>query len=232
MLMGVCEWMRRRLRDGIVVYRRHVSGRGPLRAVRCSFGATESCSTYGLRVATTPGRTLRDSIAKIRARLRRCHDCSVYVARDGALRWGADFDDLERVDDRAQRAEELPRTRGALLRAAIALARRRGRPVVQRLRVQLRRLRLPPDARERLPLRSADAHLRARAIATTLRVALGVVIALVVASMSWVLAAAVAMALSIRAVAARRSTGRRFAAQARLDAFEVPHAPLWRTPPG
>ncbi len=224
MLRGPSRWVRSRLTDAIVAYRRHVSGRGPLRAVRCSFAATESCSAYGLRIATTPGRSLRETVARIRGRLRRCHDSCVYVTGEGALRWGADFDDLATVDARARAAEELPRTRGALLRAAIAVARHRGGPALQRLHAQLRRLHLPREATERLPLRNGDAYVRARGVGVMTRLALGFALALALAWASWSVAAALATAVLVWATLAWRRAGLRFARQARLAAFEVPHA--------
>src|SRR5690606_12105857 len=69
----------------IVFYRRWLSGRGPLRKVRCSFAPDESCSAYGLRVAreTCSART---AIARIARRLRRCRDA--WLVTDGrTLSW-------------------------------------------------------------------------------------------------------------------------------------------------
>jgi putative component of membrane protein insertase Oxa1/YidC/SpoIIIJ protein YidD len=56
----------------ILAYRRWLSGRGPLRGVRCSF-PEESCSTFGLR-ATSEAPTARAAIGRIARRLRRCRD--------------------------------------------------------------------------------------------------------------------------------------------------------------
>ena len=69
----------------IVAYRRWLSGRGPLRDVRCSFALEESCSAYGLRIARTASGA-REAIGRIRRRLRRCRDAC--LLRDGRrLAW-------------------------------------------------------------------------------------------------------------------------------------------------
>jgi putative component of membrane protein insertase Oxa1/YidC/SpoIIIJ protein YidD len=57
----------------ILAYRRWLSGRGPLRSVRCSFAQGESCSAYGLR-ATAEAATAREAIGRILRRLGRCRD--------------------------------------------------------------------------------------------------------------------------------------------------------------
>ncbi len=57
----------------ILAYRRWLSGRGPLRSVRCSFAGVESCSAYGLR-ATAEAGTARGAIGRILRRLGRCRD--------------------------------------------------------------------------------------------------------------------------------------------------------------
>jgi putative component of membrane protein insertase Oxa1/YidC/SpoIIIJ protein YidD len=81
-------------------YRRWVSGRGPLRRVRCTFdhgdhGGGESCSAFGLRAALeAPGA--RVAWGRIRRRIHRCGETSLFAldAPDGtrALGWGADHD--------------------------------------------------------------------------------------------------------------------------------------------
>ena len=66
MILRVLAWL-------ILAYRRWLSGRGPLRAVRCSFAHGESCSAYGLR-ATAEAATAREAIGRILRRLGRCRD--------------------------------------------------------------------------------------------------------------------------------------------------------------
>ena len=74
----------------IVVYRRWLAGRGPLRNVRCSFALEDSCSTFGLRSAQT-ATSWRQAIARIARRLRRCREAC--LVRDGrSLRWGTIHD--------------------------------------------------------------------------------------------------------------------------------------------
>jgi putative component of membrane protein insertase Oxa1/YidC/SpoIIIJ protein YidD len=85
----------RALVTGIRAYRRWVSGRGPLRRVRCTFHDSESCSAFGLRAAReAPGA--RVAWGRIRRRIRRCADASLFAldAPDAtrALGWGADHD--------------------------------------------------------------------------------------------------------------------------------------------
>ncbi|HUQ01479.1 MAG TPA: hypothetical protein VM261_03240 [Kofleriaceae bacterium] len=87
-------------------YRRWISGRGPLRRVRCTFdhrasdrddGAAtgESCSAFGLRAAME-SPSARVAWGRIRRRIQRCGEISLFAldAPDGtrALGWGADHD--------------------------------------------------------------------------------------------------------------------------------------------
>jgi putative component of membrane protein insertase Oxa1/YidC/SpoIIIJ protein YidD len=65
-VLRVLSWL-------ILAYRRWLSGRGPLRGVRCSFAAEESCSAFGLR-ATREAPTARAALARIVRRLGRCRD--------------------------------------------------------------------------------------------------------------------------------------------------------------
>lgn len=75
--------IRRLLVGAILLYRRFVSGR--LAGVRCSFSADETCSAFGLRIARTAS-SVRDAIARIVRRLRRCGDAC--LAADGTqLGW-------------------------------------------------------------------------------------------------------------------------------------------------
>ena len=74
----------------ITLYRRWLSGRGPLRRVQCSFAAEESCSAYGLRVAHE-AHTARAAIGRIARRLRRCREAC--LVRDGrTLTWATIHD--------------------------------------------------------------------------------------------------------------------------------------------
>ncbi len=71
-------------------YRRWISGRGPLRRVRCSFAPDESCSAYGLRI-TREAPTTAIAIGRIRRRLRRCREACL-VADGRALSWSGCHD--------------------------------------------------------------------------------------------------------------------------------------------
>lgn len=105
----------------IVLYRALLSGRGPLRRVRCSFHGTESCSAYGLRRAREARGVLR-AVGDIRRRLRRCREVAVY--RDGrALAWGEALDACPGALDGALRAAgELPASRALVLRTRAVVA--------------------------------------------------------------------------------------------------------------
>jgi len=126
----------------IRLYRRRLSGRGPLRRVACSFHHGESCSAYGLRVASERGAW--DALGLITARLRRCRRLAVYTlarpanahahahAHAGArgLGWGdglalapADLAaELHAADERADSA-------AVAWHARLAVARWRGEPL-------------------------------------------------------------------------------------------------------
>jgi putative component of membrane protein insertase Oxa1/YidC/SpoIIIJ protein YidD len=78
LILRVLTWL-------IVTYRRWLSGRGPLREVRCSFAREESCSAYGLRIARAASGA-REAIGRVRRRLRRCREAC--LLRDGGtLAW-------------------------------------------------------------------------------------------------------------------------------------------------
>lgn len=85
--------MRTLLILGVRGYRRFLSGRGPLARVRCSFARSESCSAYGLRVATESQGTM-EALRLIRQRLSRCGSASLYRSRDD-LAFGELYDDLD-----------------------------------------------------------------------------------------------------------------------------------------
>ncbi|MBA3453688.1 MAG: membrane protein insertion efficiency factor YidD [Deltaproteobacteria bacterium] len=69
----------------IAFYRHWLSGRGPLRDVRCSFAPHESCSAFGMRM-THDAPSARAAIGRIARRIRRCRDACLIT--DGhALSW-------------------------------------------------------------------------------------------------------------------------------------------------
>ena len=87
--------VRRALVAGIRGYRQWLSGRGPMRAVRCTFHDGESCSAFGLRAARE-APSVRIALGRIRRRIRRCGEVSLFAldAPGGtrALGWGADHE--------------------------------------------------------------------------------------------------------------------------------------------
>jgi putative component of membrane protein insertase Oxa1/YidC/SpoIIIJ protein YidD len=79
------------LREVIRFYRRRLSGRGPFARVRCTFSGLESCSAFAERVvAETPSTLL--AVRRIRRRLARCRDLSLYCLPGGRLGWGSGYD--------------------------------------------------------------------------------------------------------------------------------------------
>lgn len=90
--------LRKLLIAAIRFYRRRLAGRGLLRAVRCTFEQCESCSAYGERMIREAPSALV-ALARIRRRLRRCRQLSLYRLPDGGLGWGDAYDGL--LDDRA-----------------------------------------------------------------------------------------------------------------------------------
>jgi len=127
-ILRVLAWL-------ILAYRRWLSGRGPLRKVRCSFAHAESCSAYGLR-ATAEAATAREAIGRIMRRLGRCRDAC--LLGDGrTLSWAALHDrpideiaaELRRDGEREPAIARMLGTRRAVaiwrgeLAAARALAR-------------------------------------------------------------------------------------------------------------
>ncbi len=83
--------LRRVLLAGIRFYRRHLSGRGPFRRVRCTFAGLESCSAFDERIVQeTPSAWT--AMRCIFRRLRRCRRLSLYQLKDGKLGWGSDYD--------------------------------------------------------------------------------------------------------------------------------------------
>ena len=121
---------------GIALYRRWLSGRGPLRRVACTFEHTETCSAHGLRVALG-SRSLPRALASIRGRLERCRTASLYRI-DGHVISGRFYDEHETasgLDEALAAAGESTETRAALVRAWAATRRARGLRATDALRV-------------------------------------------------------------------------------------------------
>jgi len=109
---------RRALPGAIALYRAHLSGRGPLRRVRCTFERTESCSAYGLRISQDVA--IVGSLALIARRLRRCGCLSLHRDRDrGFWLWNVEHEAqrADELDADLVRSRELASTRAAVLRA-------------------------------------------------------------------------------------------------------------------
>ena len=117
LILRVLAWL-------IVVYRRWLSGRGPLRRVQCSFAREESCSAYGLRIARSSPNA-RHALGRIARRLRRCREAC--LVRDGrSLRWATIHDRPpgELVDEMRRDSEtELAVARMLVTRRAVAIHR-------------------------------------------------------------------------------------------------------------
>lgn len=107
-------------------YRRFLSGRGPLRAITCTFGKTESCSAYALRVVKD-ARNVPEAVRLIRARLCRCRQASLYRFADG-WGWGDIYDNHQNgsLYVALKNAKEAPSTIGSVLWTAALAARHRG----------------------------------------------------------------------------------------------------------
>ena len=108
----------------IRLYRRHCSGRGPLRRLTCTFCGSESCSAYALRVAEDVATSLPEAVRLIHGRLRRCRQASLYRLPDG-FGWGECFDDDD-LEANVLEAHELPGTVALILRSAALVAQQRG----------------------------------------------------------------------------------------------------------
>lgn len=115
------------LRAWIRLYRRRLRSRGPFRNVRCSFENAESCSSYGLRIASEPGSSWR-AVRLIRARLKRCRHASLYRTQRH-LMWGRLYDDHpepEALREALQRAGEREDSIAMVLLSAAWTARYTG----------------------------------------------------------------------------------------------------------
>jgi putative component of membrane protein insertase Oxa1/YidC/SpoIIIJ protein YidD len=111
----------------IALYRAHLSGRGPLARVRCTFERTESCSAYGLRVAREASLVRAASL--VAKRIRHCGCLSVYRDRDrDAWLWHPvhEAKAAQEIDAELEVALELPATRAAVLRANALVGRELG----------------------------------------------------------------------------------------------------------
>jgi putative component of membrane protein insertase Oxa1/YidC/SpoIIIJ protein YidD len=119
-------------------YRRHLSGRGPLRRVRCTFAGLESCSAYGERIVQeTPSAWM--AMRRILRRLRRCRHLSLYHLKDGKFGWGCDYDvalggvcveeAARRMDSALAADGEGTRVRTSVVRATLLVATAVGQTV-------------------------------------------------------------------------------------------------------
>jgi putative component of membrane protein insertase Oxa1/YidC/SpoIIIJ protein YidD len=215
--------LRRLLAAAIGLYRRHLSGRGSFRGVRCTFEQCESCSEYGERMVREAPSALT-ALARIRRRLRRCRQLSLYRLSDSGLGWGSGYDGL--MDDEPDRAlqdidamlaedAEEAHVRQAVGRAAAEVMISAG----------TRRRRIPGRPGEpRLLLRDAGAAKRALACRVRLRLAAAVLLATCGASF-WVggfMAPALPLVFGAGVVAAFTMPSRRL--RSRLERMEVFHA--------
>lgn len=150
----------RALVAAISAYQRHLSGRGPLRSVTCTFASTESCSAHGLRMAQTAPSVIAALKAMV-GRLGRCRRASLYRLQGGnEVVWDELYDDLDADRFSSTLNDELPETRAALVWAARIVADRCG--AAHRLRRDLADLaKRPPRSDQLLTIRS-DTVLRQR----------------------------------------------------------------------
>lgn len=204
--------MQRALAAAIRGYRRWLSGRGPLARVRCSFHASESCSAFGLRAATSAPSTWQ-AVGRIRRRLRRCRDVSLYAlpGEHGrhVLGWGADHDrDLDELRAELARDDESPAARALILTARELVARWRSDPR-ELAALHPHRHGLPPSA---VALRAPPPPRRVRVAPLAVILALLVALALVA---PWAAVAALVLTagLAWRSRRARLSLRRRLRAQ-------------------
>lgn len=180
----------------IRLYRRRISGRGPLRRVRCTFHHCESCSAYGLRVAQQ-APSVWVAVRLLRRRLRRCGSAALYRNERGWL-WGELYDDVDDAEELVallRSEQELPQTREAVLRAAVQVAAARGdRAACRRLERHLG----PEPAR--LVVRRASVMQRTLQRRAVARVVLCLVPALALPWLPWWLAVPIAAVLAVIAV--------------------------------
>lgn len=131
----------------ILFYRRWISGRGPMRRVRCTFHHGETCSAFGLRAARE-APSFRVAWGRIRRRTRRCRNASIYDCSPPggprALGWGSDHDrPLDELLAELSADDERPEARATVLAARLAVARFRG-DLIDLAQVAPHRALLPP----------------------------------------------------------------------------------------
>jgi putative component of membrane protein insertase Oxa1/YidC/SpoIIIJ protein YidD len=124
------------LRGVVRIYRRFISGRGPLARIRCSF-PEETCSAFGLR-ALDEAPSTRAAIARIARRMRRCRDACLIVG-PGAVSWTALHDQppaeiVAELTADGERADAIARILAvrravAILRGDVAAAGECGAPL-------------------------------------------------------------------------------------------------------
>ncbi|GAB4515849.1 MAG: hypothetical protein Tsb0020_34510 [Haliangiales bacterium] len=225
---GLMRWL---LVAAIRGYRRWLSGRGPLRAVRCSFERSESCSAYGLRVARDSPSALA-AARQIRARIRRCGQASLYRV-DGALTWGDIYDRApDALFDALARARELPVTQAAVMRARAQVAGASGHDADRARALSLAQAAqsaAPSAPRAQVVVRSQrglERTLRRQRNARLLR-AMTPLCALV-ALTGWLslLPALLALALAVRAVRAHARAHQRIDRIIAARAFSATSGPL------
>lgn len=207
----------------ILGYRRWLSGRGPLRQVRCTFHHSESCSAFGLRAARE-APDVRAAVARIRRRLRRCREASTFMLQlpggGRALGWGRDHErPLDELVTELVEDAELPAARATVLSARGAVARWRGDVLdVVALAPHLRALPSAKLVVRRPPSRSQVARR------LLLRFALGAALVGAVALFVAPVALGLAAALTLGVAAAGRGylvRGQRLRAQARAAALRA-----------
>jgi putative component of membrane protein insertase Oxa1/YidC/SpoIIIJ protein YidD len=141
------------LLGAIWIYRRFLSGKGPLARVACTFRGTESCSTFGLR-AVRESRSVGRAIERIAARLRSCGDASLFVTPDRTLTWGRAYDeDPIALDAKLAARGESPETRAQIFEGHAIVAARSGD--AERAKMCRRRARELAAGRPHLALRRA-----------------------------------------------------------------------------
>lgn len=239
----------RALTWALTIYRARLSGRGPLRRVRCTFEHTETCGAYGLRVSRN--LAVRASVALIARRIGRCGALSLYRDRErDAWLWHEQHEalDAEALDADLERSRELGSTRAAVLRANALVGRelgdaRRVAACRQRL-AALPVTRAPGAPAEQLLVRDARGWFRKASRRRRARLALALLCALIAGACagSW-LQAQVAIAVSLltggalawrasrshaRDRASPRAAGQRrlHAPRASLTAMPTPPRPL------
>lgn len=227
---------RRALAWAIRGYRRHLSGRGPLRNVTCSFHAAESCSAYGLRATEELAGSTREALALIGRRLRTCGDVALVRFPDtldrprGALAWGPLHDrPIAEVAATLDRGGERADSCAFVMASRAAVARWRGDGVdLVRCRLALERLAVPVP---RLVVRPGPATLAWLRRRITRRAAAGALVgALALLAFSGPAAIAALVAVALATAAATTRARRRLRSYRRQVAVAELARPGWPTP--